>query len=80
MDITYTVDRIEGNIMVVVNQDTNETLDIPHALAPNLCEGDVFTIRPEPGVKQTQLDEAEARLERLKARSSQPSSGSTFDL
>ena len=28
--------------MVVINQDTNQTIDVPHALAPTLTEGDVL--------------------------------------
>ena len=66
--------------MVVINQDTNESLEIPHALAPELSEGDAFSIQSEPSIQQTQLDEAKARLERLKTRSPQPNPGSTFDL
>ena len=80
MNTVYFVDRIEENTMVVINQQTNETLEVPHALAPELSEGDAFSIRSEPTVKQNQLDEAKARLERLKARSPKPSSGNTFDL
>ena len=80
MNTTHIVDRIEGTTMIVVNQETNETLEVPHALAPHLSEGDAFSIHSEPTLKQNQLDEANARLERLKARSPQPSSGNTFDL
>ena len=76
----HIVDRIEGDTMVVINQDTNETLNVPHALAPHLTEGDAFSIRSEPTVKQSQLDEAKARLERLKSRTPQPTSGNPFDL
>ena len=80
MNTIHIVDRIEGNTMVVINQDTNKSLEVPHALAPQLSEGDAFSIQSEPTVKQSQLDEAKARLERLKARSPKPSSGNTFDL
>ena len=80
MNTIHTVDRIEGNTMVVINQDTNESLEVPHGLAPHLSEGDAFSIQIESSTQQTQLDEARARLERLKARSPQPSSGNTFDL
>ena len=80
MNTVYFVDRIEGNTMVVINQQTNETLEVPHALAPELSEGDAFSIRSEPTVNQSQLDEAKERLERLKSRSPQPTSGKPFDL
>jgi hypothetical protein len=80
MNSTYTVDRIEGDIMVVINQDTNETIDVPHALAPSLTEGDVFTIQSDSTIKNDQLSEAEARLKRLKEKSPQPTLGSSFDL
>ena len=80
MNTVYFVDRIEGNTMVVINKQTNETLEVPHALAPELSEGDAFSIRSEPTVKQSQLDEAKERLERLKSRSPQPTSGNPFDL
>ena len=80
MNTIHIVDRIEGNIMVVINQNTNESLEVPHALAPNLSEGDAFSIQSEATQKQTQLDEAKDRLERLKSRSTQPSPGNSFDL
>ena len=80
MNSTYTVDRIEGDIMVVINQDTNQTIDVPHALAPTLNEGDVFTIHSDQVSKEDKLSEAEARLNRLKAKSAQPTSGNPFDL
>ena len=80
MNTIHIVDRIEGSIMIVVNQETNETLEVPHALAPQLSEGDAFSIQSEATQKQTQLDEAKARLERLKSRSPQPSPGNSFDL
>ena len=79
MTNTYTVDRIEGDIMVVINQDTNQSFDVPHALAPTLNEGDIFTIQSEAATKET-LSEAEARLNRLKAKSPQPTSDNPFDL
>ena len=41
--------------MVVINQDTNEMLDVPHALAPHLKEGDAFSVRSETSIDQTQL-------------------------
>ncbi len=66
--------------MVVINQETNETLEVPHALAPELSEGDAFSIRSEATVKEGELDEAKARIERLKSRTPQPTSGNPFDL
>ena len=80
MNSTYTIDRIEGDIMVVVNQDTNQTIDVPHALAPTLTEGDVFTIQSDSTTKENMLSEAETRLHRLKAKSPQPTSDNPFDL
>ena len=80
MNNTYIVDRIEGETMVVINQDTSESFDIPHAFAPTLSEGDVFTIQSNSVTKENTLREAEARLDRLKAKSSQPTSGNPFDL
>lgn len=80
MNSTYTVDRIEGDIMVVINQATNQSIDVPHALAPALTEGDVFTIQSKSETKAHQLSEAEARLNRLKAKSPQPTSSNPFDL
>ena len=80
MNTIHIVDRIEGSTMIVVNQETNETLEVPHALAPQLSEGDAFSIQSETTQKQTQLDEAKARLERLKSRSPQPNPGNSFDL
>ena len=80
MNTIHIVDRIEGSTMIVINQETNETLEVPRALAPRLSEGDAFSIRSEPTVKQSQLDEAKARLERLKSRTPQPTSGKPFDL
>lgn len=75
---TFIVDRIEGDTMVVINQDTEETLDLPHALAPNLKEGDAFSISQQDTT--TQLSESEERLARLKAKSPQPSTGDIIDL
>ena len=80
MKHTYTVDRIEGDIMVVINQDTQQQIDVPHILAPSLSEGDVFTLMADSATKENQLDEAKARLERLKAKSVQPTSSNPFDL
>lgn len=80
MSTTFVVDRIEGETMVVVNQTTDETIDVPHALAPSLTEGDVFSIQSEASRQQTVLEDAQARLERLKATSEQPQPGTTFDL
>ena len=80
MNTIYIVDRIERDTMVVINQETNETIEVPHALAPHLSEGDAFSIQSEATQQQAQLDQAKARLERLKSRSSQPTSGNPFDL
>ena len=80
MNPTFVVDRIEGDIMIVVHQGTAETLNIPHALAPSLREGDVFSVQASQSTKDKALQEAEARLERLKAKSSQPQPGDSFDL
>ena len=80
MNPTFVVDRIEGDVLIVVHQDTAETLNIPHALAPSLKEGDVFSVQASQSAKDNALQEAEARLERLKAKSSQPQPGDTFDL
>ena len=80
MNTIHIVDRIEGDTMVVINQETKETLEVPHGLAPHLSEGDAFSIQSEATHTQTKLDEAKARLERLKSRSPQPSPSSTFDL
>ena len=79
MNSIYTVDRIEGDIMVVINQDTNQSFDVPHALAPHLSEGDAFSIQSESAT-QERLSEAESRLNRLKAKSPQPTPGNPFDL
>ena len=80
MNPTFVVDRIEGDVLIVVHQDTAETLNIPHALAPSLKEGDVFSVQASQSTKDKALQEAEARLERLKTKSSQPQAGDTFDL
>ena len=80
MNSTFIVDRIENDIMVVINQDTSQTIDVPHALAPTLNEGDVFTIQSDSTAKENKLSEAEARLSRLKEKSPQPTSGSPFEL
>lgn len=80
MNPTFVVDRIEGDVMIVVHQDTAATLNVPHALAPSLKEGDVFSVQASQSTKDNALQEAEARLERLKAKSSQPQPGDTFDL
>jgi len=80
MNTLFTIDRIEGNLMVVINQETQDVIEVPHALAPMLKEGDVFSIEVQTSVQQSQIDEAQARLDRLKANSQQPSSGTVIDL
>ena len=80
MNTLFTIDRIEGTLMIVVNQHTQEVIEVPHTLAPMLKEGDVFSIQVQSSVQQSQIDDAQARLERLKANSQQPSSGDVIDL
>jgi hypothetical protein len=80
MNTLFTVDRIEGKLMVVVNQTTQDVIEVPHALAPTLSEGDVFSIQIQPSAQQSQINDAQARLDRLKATSQQPSSGDVIDL
>ena len=80
MNTLFTIDRIEGTLMVVVNQDTQDVLEVPHALAPTLKEGDVFSIQIQTSAQQSQINDAQARLDRLKATSQQPSSGDVIDL
>ena len=80
MNTLFTIDRIEGNFMIVINQETQDVIEVPHALAPMLKEGDVFSIQIQTSVQQSQIDEAQARLDRLKVNSQQPSSGTVIDL
>ena len=80
MNTLFTVDRIEGKLMVVVNQATQDVIEVPHALAPMLKEGDVFSIEAQTSAQQSQIDEAQARLDRLKTNSQQPSGGTAIDL
>ena len=80
MNTLFTVDRIEVTLMVVVNQTTQDVIEVPHALAPTLSEGDVFSIQIQPSAQQSQINDAQARLDRLKATSQQPSSGDVIDL
>ena len=65
--------------MVVINQDTSETIDVPHALAPTLSEGDIFSIQTDSTNKEKCSARLEARLNRLKEKSPQPTSDN-FDL
>lgn len=80
MNTLFTIDRIEGNFMIVINQETQDVIEVPHALAPMLKEGDVFFIEVQTSAQQSQIDEAQARLDRLKVNSQQPSSGTVIDL
>ena len=80
MNTLFTIDRIEGNFMIVINQETQDVIEVPHALAPMLKEGDVFFIKVQTSAQQSQIDEAQARLDRLKVNSQQPSSGTVIDL
>jgi len=80
MNTLFTIDRIEGNFMIVINQETQDVIEVPHALAPMLKEGDVFSIEVQTSAQQSQIDEAQARLDRLKVNSQQPSSGTVIDL
>ncbi len=77
MSPLFVVDRIEDKMLVVINQDTQDTFDVPRALAPHLAEGDVFSITKHEPSNQ---EDAEERLARLKKRSPQPSSGDVIDL
>ena len=80
MNTLFTIDRIEGNFMIFINQETQDVIEVPHALAPMLKEGDVFSIEVQTSAQQSQIDEAQARLDRLKVNSQQPSSGTVIDL
>jgi hypothetical protein len=80
MSNIFTIDRIEGTLMIVINQETQDVIEVPHALAPTLKEGDVFSVETQPSAQQSQLDDAQARLDRLKAKSQQPSRGDIIDL
>ena len=80
MSTLFTIDRIEGTLMIVINQETQDVIEVPHALAPTLKEGDVFSVETQPSAQQSQLDDAKARLERLKNTSQQPSRGDIIDL
>ena len=80
MNTLFTIDRIEGNFMIVIYQETQDVIEVPHALAPMLKEGDVFSIEVQTSAQQSQINDAQARLDRLKATSQQPSSGDVIDL
>ena len=62
---TYTVDRIEGDFIVL--NDGQKTFDLPLALLPDAKEGERIQIVRLP---PNELTTAEDRLERLRQRSS----------
>lgn len=68
--MTITVDRIEGDIAVVEFGDTRVEIPVS-ALPPGAGEGSVLRFELDEAARETHLDEAEARLERLRARTSQ---------
>ena len=80
MNSIFIIDRIEADTMIVINQESGESLEIPHALAPHLSEGDAFSIQSEESKTADLLKSANDRLERLKAKSTQPKPGDIFDL
>lgn len=74
----WIIDRIEGDIAIV--EYRGQYFDIPLCLLPDLKEGSTLQIQLiEKDPKQyTILEEAEARLNRLKQRSEPPPD--VFDL
>lgn len=76
MNTLFVVDRVEGEVLIVINQETQESFDVPRLLAPHLAEGDVFSITKHAA----DHEDAKSRLDRLKKRSPQPSSGDIIDL
>lgn len=76
MNTLFVVDRVEGNMLIVINQETQESFDVPRMMAPHLAEGDVFSITKHTA----DHEDAKARLDRLKERSPQPSAGDIIDL
>lgn len=61
------VDRIEGDVAVV--EVAGRVVELPvAALPPGTGEGAVLRLVPDPDTEQARLDEAQARLERLKRR------------
>ena len=74
--ITWTIDRIEGNIAVI--EVNGELYEVPIVLLPNPKEGDIIHLHKQDATENQALEEANARLERLKQRSEPPSD--IFDL
>lgn len=71
------LDRIEGERAVLLVG--NERVEVPVAVLPEGCrEGDVLKFVGDPGARAALLDDAEARLARLRARG--PQGPETTDL
>lgn len=72
-----TVDRIEGQIIVVECEDS--MFELPLSLFPDCQEGDILSISKQSAdTKEKKSQEAQARLERLEKKS--PPSSNIIDL
>lgn len=81
MSQQFVVDRIEDQILVLISQtDDSIHFELPTIFFPEVKEGDVLILQPDDSSTQHNLDEAQARLERLKTTSPQPSKGDVIDL
>ena len=77
----FVIDRIENEILVVIaQQDPNVSFELPQSIFPEVSEGDILALTPNASSRESALSEANARLERLKSASPQPSAGDIIDL